>query len=92
MQSEKELTTKVTQLRLISVSLCTLYNITASHQPSHALYANSDRTSVMAFFKGAVSSSVRHGIRHGFKTGGGPQTIIELESEPKFNINLFKII
>ena len=33
-----------------------------------------------------------HGVRHGFKTGGGAKTIIELESEPKFNINLYKII
>ena len=33
-----------------------------------------------------------HGVRHGFKMGGGPKAIIELESEPKFNINLYKII
>ena len=28
-----------------------------------------------------------HGVRHGFKIGGA-KTIIVLESEPKFNINL----
>ena len=28
-----------------------------------------------------------HGVRHGFRIGGA-KTIIELESEPKFNINL----
>ena len=30
---------------------------------------------------------VVHGVRHGFKIGGA-KTNIELESEPKFNINL----
>ena len=33
-----------------------------------------------------------HGVRHGFKIWGRAKTIIELESEPKFNINLYKII
>ena len=32
--------------------------------------------------------TVYHGVLHGFKMGGGAKTIIELESEPKFNINL----
>ena len=31
--------------------------------------------------------SAWHGVRHGFKIGGA-KTIIELESEPMFNINL----
>ena len=39
-----------------------------------------------------IKISVDHVVRHGFKMGGGPKTIIELESEPKFNINLYKII
>ena len=33
-----------------------------------------------------------HWVRHGFKIGGGGKSIIELESELKFNINLYKII
>ena len=32
------------------------------------------------------------GSATGLKLGGGAKTIIELESEPKFNINLYKII
>ena len=35
----------------------------------------------------AFRSTVYHGVRHGFKIGGA-KTIIELESEPNFNINL----
>ena len=35
----------------------------------------------------------KHGVRHGFKIGGGgAKPIIKLESEPKFNINLYEII
>ena len=39
------------------------------------------------FTSACVASARDHGVRHGFKIGGA-KTIIELESEPKFNINL----
>ena len=32
------------------------------------------------------------GSATGLKLGGGAKTIIEIESEPKYNINLYKII
>ena len=38
-----------------------------------------------------LTITLYHGVRHGFKIGGA-KTIIELESDPKFNINLYKII
>ena len=43
---------------------------------------------------GADVSVLLREVRHGLETlgGGGSKAIIEFESEPKFNINLYKII
>ena len=57
------------------------------HSSSASSAARSSNSRARLHKKRALHNTSHHGVRHGFKIGGA-KTIIELESEPKFNINL----